>query len=106
MRPIPAALRAAPLLALVLAVPAAAAETPAPRPLPPAAAVCANCHGPDGRLHGPIPAIAGRPAAFIAQKLRAYRDGADKEATVMPRLARGLTEAEIDSVAVYFSQVR
>jgi len=97
-----AALLAVPLMA-VAPLSVSAAESSA---LPPAAAVCANCHGPDGRLHGPIPAIAGRPAALIAQKLRAYRDGSDKDATVMPRLAKGLTEAEIDAVAQYFSQIR
>jgi len=74
--------------------------------LPPAAAVCANCHGTDGRKDGPIPAIAGKPAVLIASKLRDFKADKVANATVMPRLVKGLTEAEIDTVATYFAAIR
>jgi len=74
--------------------------------LPAAAAVCANCHGTDGRRDGPIPAIAGKSALLLAGKLRDFKADKVANATVMPRLVKGLTEAEIDQVAAYFSALR
>lgn len=74
--------------------------------LPAAAAVCANCHGIEGRREGPIPAIAGKPALLLASKLRDFKADKVANATVMPRLVKGLTEAEIDQVAAYFSALR
>jgi sulfide dehydrogenase cytochrome subunit len=70
------------------------------------AAVCANCHGTDGRNQGAIPAIAGRPARLLGDKLRQFRVDSVSDATVMPRLVKGLSEAEIDQVAAYFAAVR
>ena len=85
----------------------AAGSGPAqPPPLPGAAAVCANCHGTDGRRQGAIPAIAGRPAALLSERLRQFRADAVADATVMPRLIKGLTDAEIDQAASYFSSIR
>ena len=75
-------------------------------PTPGAALICAECHGTEGRQGGVIPGIASRPAAIIAGKLRDYRADKVADATVMPRLAKGLTDEEIDSVALYFSQLR
>lgn len=91
--------------AVIIAFPLAApAAEPAPAPL--AAAVCANCHGTEGRNEGAIPAIAGKPAFLIAGKLRDFKADKVANATVMPRLVKGLTEAEIDTVAQYFSGLR
>lgn len=92
------------LILALLAMPAAAfaAETC----LPGAAAVCANCHGTEGRNEGLIPAIAGKPAFLIAGKLRDFKADRVANATVMPRLVKGMTEAEIDTVAQYFAELR
>lgn len=91
--------------AVIFAFPLAApAAEPAPTPL--AAAVCANCHGTEGRNEGAIPAIAGKPAFLIAGKLRDFKADKVANATVMPRLVKGLTEAEIDTVAQYFANLR
>jgi Cytochrome c553 len=73
---------------------------------PAAAAFCANCHGTEGRQSGAIPAIASRPQALIAAQLRDYRSDKTPQATVMPRLIKGLTDQEIDAVAKYFSELR
>lgn len=59
---------------------------------------CAGCHGPGGHSPGPIPSIYGRTAPAIAETMRAFRDGT-RPATVMNRIAKGYTDAEIDAVA-------
>jgi sulfide dehydrogenase cytochrome subunit len=74
--------------------------------LPPAAAFCANCHGTDGRLTGPIPALAGRPADVLLAKLAEFKQDKAAQATVMPRLVKGLTDAELEAAAQYFSKLR
>jgi cytochrome subunit of sulfide dehydrogenase len=59
---------------------------------------CAGCHGPSGHSPSTMPSIYGRTAESIAETLRAFRDG-NRPATVMNRIAKGYTDAEIDAVA-------
>jgi len=59
---------------------------------------CATCHGLDARPRGAIPRLAGRDAAELAQALRDFRDGR-RPGTVMGRIAKGYTDAEVDAVA-------
>jgi sulfide dehydrogenase cytochrome subunit len=66
------------------------------------AATCANCHGPDGRSVGGMPALAGRPQAELAQALRDFRDG-KRPATIMHQLAKGYTDPQIDAAAAYLA---
>jgi cytochrome c553 len=68
------------------------------------AATCANCHGTQGRgaEGSAVPAIAGMPAAYIAEQMRAFRSGA-RQATVMHQLAKGYSDAQIDQIAAYFA---
>ena len=66
---------------------------------------CAACHGTDGRSEGAIPTIAGMPASEFVAKMNAFGAGTE-EATVMDRIARGLTQAEIDGLASYFASLR
>jgi len=93
------------LLPVIMPAMALAETRPAP-PLPAAAAVCANCHGTDGRQQGAIPAIAGRPAALLLDRLQQFRADKAADATVMPRLIKGLTEDELTVVATYFAAIR
>jgi sulfide dehydrogenase cytochrome subunit len=65
---------------------------------------CAACHGTDGRSPGSIPAIAGKPAAYLQSTMKAFRDGS-RPATVMNRLAKGYSDEEIAALARYFSTV-
>lgn len=58
---------------------------------------CAVCHGEPGR-HSAVPTLDALSAAQIQTALRAYRDGA-REGTAMPRLARALSDADIDAIA-------
>ena len=76
----------------------ASAKEPASLPL---ADMCAACHGPDGNSPGSIPSIASLNAEVMRAFLLGFREG-DIEATVMGRLARGLTDAEIEDLARHF----
>ncbi|MCC5862194.1 MAG: hypothetical protein JJT93_09825 [Gammaproteobacteria bacterium] len=93
------------LLTLTAAV-SASADTPQGVSTPPPllAAACANCHGDDGRGAWPIASIAGRPYTELLRQLTAYRNGdALDDATVMPRLMAGYSEADIEVLARWFS---
>ena len=64
------------------------------------AAGCLACHQPvAGAL---LPALDGPPRDSIATKFRALRDGT-QPGTVMPQLAKGYTDAQIDAIARYFA---
>lgn len=66
---------------------------------------CANCHGTDGKLAGAIPAIAGRPAMVLEAQLLAFKQGLQPNTTVMDRIAKGYTDAELKALAQHFSTV-
>jgi cytochrome c553 len=66
---------------------------------------CVACHGPGGRGSGTVPPLAGRDAAELAAAMTAFRAN-ERPATIMNRIARGYTEAEISAVAAYFSGLR
>ncbi len=75
----------------------ALAETPAVL-----ANACANCHGPDGHSPGAIPAIDALGADELQAALEAYRDGS-REGTIMNRIAKGYSDAEITAIAGYMA---
>jgi len=64
---------------------------------------CANCHGTTGNAKGGMPSLAGQPKAYLIEQMMAFRDG-KRVATIMPQLAKGYTEAQIDAIAYYFSR--
>jgi cytochrome c553 len=68
------------------------------------AATCANCHGTDGRAvpNSTVPSIAGMPAAYITEQMKAFKSGA-RPATVMHQLAKGYSDEQIASIAAYFA---
>lgn len=79
----------------VLAVPLLIAAGP-----PPGASACSGCHG--AAVAGGIPPIAGRPAVDLTAMLRDFRDGRRK-ATLMDRLMKGFSDAEISAIAAYWA---
>ena len=90
---------------LVAGVAAGVAPTGAEEPDPTLLAeMCAACHGPDGRSPGSIPALAPLTEEAMRAFLLAYRAG-DIEATVMNRIARALTDAEIEALARRFGNL-
>ena len=66
---------------------------------------CTSCHGLNGRSAGAIPAIGGLDRQTIATALHDFRDHKRSDATIMDRIARGYSDAEIDALAEYFSKV-
>ena len=69
------------------------------------AATCAACHGTDGRAPegAALPGLAGMPAAQLAEQMRAFKSGA-RTGTVMPQLAKGFSDAQIDALAAWFAR--
>jgi sulfide dehydrogenase cytochrome subunit len=100
--------RAAIVVGAVLAaavVPARAQDAAAPALYGHAlAATCAACHGTDGRspAGSAMPALAGRPAAWLMEQLLAFKSGA-RPATVMHQIARGYSDAQIAQIAAFFA---
>jgi cytochrome c553 len=54
---------------------------------------------------GPVPALAGRDAAELRALMQAFRDGT-RPATIMDRIARGYTEAELAAAVDHFAGSR
>ena len=69
------------------------------------AATCSGCHGGDSRAREGIRALAGMPSDEIARAMRAYRAG-ERPGTLMPQLAKGYTDAEIDAIAAWYAAAR
>ena len=81
--------------------PPAAAEGVAPL----AAQGCLGCHGPDGGGSGAIPGLAGQREAELTAAMLGFRAG-ERPGTIMGRIARGYTEAEIAAIAAHFAALR
>ena len=77
---------------------AAAAQGGAPL----AAQGCLGCHGPNAGAQAAVPSLGGRPAAETEAQMRAFRTG-EAPATIMGRIARGYTDAEIAAIAAFFA---
>ena len=63
---------------------------------------CAPCHGSDGKSPGAIPALSGKSADYIAQRMLEFKAGS-RAGTVMNRIAKGYTDAEIAALAQHFA---
>lgn len=62
------------------------------------AASCSGCHARDPAAGSAIPQVGGQPADDIQAKLLAFRDGT-REGTLMTRLMRGYSDAEIELIS-------
>ncbi len=89
-------------LALMLLFSASAQAAEADGHLRVLAASCAACHGTNGNSIGGTPVLAGLDAAHFKLQMKAFRSG-ERASTVMHRHAKGLTEAEIETLADYFA---
>jgi cytochrome subunit of sulfide dehydrogenase len=109
-------LRAA-TLAVLVAAPVAACQTesgeptglsgPVPEPaVAMLAGSCANCHGTDGRSPAQMPTLAGASYATMKAQLEAFKAGSNPTATVMTRLTKGYSDAEIEALAKHFSSIK
>jgi sulfide dehydrogenase cytochrome subunit len=71
------------------------------------AAMCANCHGTDGRTvdGSAIPALVGMPKDYMVRQMAAFKDGS-RPATVMHQITKGLTDAQIDTISTYYASLK
>jgi cytochrome c553 len=71
-----------------------------------ALAVCARCHGTASTAPGSqlTPKLAGLPAAYLRQELKAYADG-KRHSGIMQPVAAELSEAQIAELADYYSRL-
>lgn len=70
---------------------------------PPEAAVCAGCHGPEGKAPNPEwPNLAGQNKAYLALQMKAFRDGTRSNPMMSP-MAKPLSDEAIETLATYFS---
>ena len=66
---------------------------------------CAACHGARGQGNAGNPALAGQPAAYLDQQMKAWRDGHryGDPLGLMTRIAKALTPAESAALTAYAS---
>ncbi|WP_394213134.1 c-type cytochrome [Enterovibrio calviensis] len=95
------------LVTLMLATPSFAAGDAAAGKAK--AAVCAACHGANGIAMIPgYPNLAGQNALYIVTALKAYKSGERKggQSMVMAPQATMLSDADMENLAAYFSQMK
>ena len=85
--------------AAAVALPASAQSPDAARDI---ASTCANCHGTGGMSRGVVPSLAGQSKADIVAKMMEFKQN-QRPGTIMPQLAKGFTDAQIDAVAAWFA---
>jgi sulfide dehydrogenase cytochrome subunit len=85
--------------ASIAAAAVAGAEPPA------GAAACSGCHAASPQVTTPVPRLAGRDRADIVRAMQEFRSGA-RAGTVMDRIARGFTDAEIQAIAAWYAAQR
>jgi cytochrome c553 len=67
---------------------------------------CAQCHGPGGSGVGAnFPPLAGQPAGYIAQQLKAWQDGSRPAGPLglMQAIARKLKDPDVQAVSDYYA---
>jgi cytochrome c553 len=99
MKLLPAFVPAATVLLSVTAALAGALDPPV------GASACSGCHPASSAAEAGVPALAGRDAQEIVTQMRAFRSG-QRDATVMDRIAKGYTDAEIEAIADWYQAQR
>lgn len=92
------------LLIAGLTVCVASARAAASEP-PPGASACSGCHPARPGVASGLPRLAGRNPADIVAAMEAFRSGR-RPATVMDRIARGFSDAEVEAIAAWFADQR
>jgi sulfide dehydrogenase cytochrome subunit len=91
--------------AIVAALLLATSPAQASGPVAIAAEACFGCHGPQGVGVTGGAAIAGRDRAELVTILAAFRSN-ERPGTIMGRIVRGYTEAELAAIADHLSRLR
>jgi cytochrome subunit of sulfide dehydrogenase len=96
-------IRAAGALAALASILAGSALAAPPSPAMLANA-CAGCHGTHGGSAGPsMPSLAGQSKEAIVDAMKKFKSG-ERPATVMGRLAKGYSDADIAALGEFFSK--
>lgn len=66
------------------------------------AANCSACHGANGVSVGTVPSLAGAAKVDLVTRMQEYKSG-KRNGTIMPQLAKGYTDEQIDLAAGWFS---
>ena len=65
---------------------------------------CAGCHGTNGQSMGPAsPTLAGMSKPVMVETMKGFRSG-DIPSTIMGRIAKGYTDADIEKIGDFFSK--
>lgn len=64
---------------------------------------CYSCHGTNGVSAGAMPTISGKSQKFIARTMKDFQSG-KRKGTVMNRIAKGFSDAEIDALSKAFGK--
>jgi cytochrome subunit of sulfide dehydrogenase len=73
---------------------------------PPTGAVaCSGCHPASARVTSPVSRLVGRDRAEIVKAMQEFRAGT-RAGTVMDRIAKGFTDAEIQAIAAWYAEQR
>ncbi len=65
---------------------------------------CAGCHGNDGVSKGPaIPTISGFKKKYFIKTMAKFKD-AERNSTIMSRIAKGYSDEEIEQMAKYYEK--
>jgi len=99
MKLLPACVSAATVLLSVTAALAGSLDPPV------GASACSGCHPASSAAATSVPVLAGRDAQEIVTQMRALRSG-QRDATVMDRIAKGHSEAEIEAIANWYQAQR
>jgi cytochrome c553 len=78
---------------------ASAAEPPV------GAASCSGCHAARAGVETVVPPLKGRKAAETFEAMKEFQAG-KRQPTVMDRIAKGFTDAEIQAIAAWYEQQR
>ncbi|MGD9614518.1 MAG: cytochrome c [Alphaproteobacteria bacterium] len=76
--------------------PVDAAEAPA------GASSCSGCHSASAAVQTPVPPLAGLPVEHTVTAMQEFRTGT-RPATVMDRIAKGFSDAEIAAIAAWYA---
>ena len=69
------------------------------------AALCAACHGANGISNNPLwPNLKGQKEQYLIKALKDYRSGARNDPSMSP-MAKPLTDADIENLAAYYSEL-
>lgn len=66
---------------------------------------CAGCHGTHGVSAGAAPSLKGLPTDYLKQAMHDFKSD-KRPATIMNRIAKGYSDADIDAMAAYFGGMK